>query len=123
MQLDERAEIAVLSRGIVIQGTDGDIGCRVLLTAASTAVLQGVELSGCGQQVYSSPALHIVGVDHAEVLNCSFVGSKAQGVGAINTTRLRLEHNAIINSNGSSVVIVGSTDARSNVYSFQRKET
>ena len=112
MQLDSRAEVALLNRSIQIRGSDENFGCRVLLTSGSTVRLEGVEFTGCGQLSYTSPALLMMDVENPKVSNCSFLENRAQGIGAINTVGLKLEHNVIVNSIGSSFSLVNSTNAR-----------
>ena len=112
MQLQNQAELALLSRNILIQGDGSDFGCRVIMAPNSEGILQGVQVNGCGQLATSTSALQILEAENVSVMNCTVQGSKAHAILAESTHGLRIEHNAVVDSQGSSVSILTNPNAR-----------
>lgn len=112
MQLENRAEVALLNRSIQVQGANADFGGRILIAPGAAAAIQGVRISGCGQSAASHPALQILEAQSASVRNCTVQASRASGIQASGTDGLYLESNVIVGSLGSSVSVIDSPNAR-----------
>ena len=112
LQLENRAEVALLERSIQIQGDDASLGCQLLLGPGSKTLLQGVSITGCGQLASGRAALQVEGAQQAEIIGCAITDSKAAGIEVRDTDQLQLEGNVIIGSVGSSVSVLNSSNAR-----------
>ena len=123
LQLENRAEVALLTRSIQIQGGSMEGGCRVLLAPGSTAQLQGVRISGCGQLTTSSAALQIIAAQRASISNCTVDDSQDGGISAQGTDGLILEGNTVVGSFGSSISVTDSPNARSVLILCQSGDT
>ena len=110
-----RAEVALLSRNILIQGSPDDYGCRLLLAPAGDRpqiAIQGAELVGCGQQGTLNPSLQILGGQGISVQNSSLHGNNGVGIAADGAGGLELEGNVVVDTIGTSVSVLNSTQAR-----------
>jgi G8 domain len=123
--LDQRAEVANLSRNIVIRGaaeSTGAFGGHMMFMANSKTRLSSIEVTGMGQQgrVGRYPVhWHIVGDGgRGSYLKSAAVHSNLQrGVVVHRTNDLRIENNVIYDTFGHMVFIESSNEVRN---SFER---
>ena len=110
-QVDSRAEVAVLSRSITIQGPAGALS---VTGPASSLTLSNVQLRGLG--TFGQPqaaALEISGtVLSSTVQNCTVHSSTAAGLAVVNASNVAISDSTFSGSVGSSVIVHNATSCR-----------
>ena len=126
VEIEIRAEVALLSRNIKIRGsaTSDEYGCHVLVSSlvdeammaayVGHAELDHVEIANCGQYETTRHALNIMDTANGTSVTSSAVwGSHNSGIHVKNSEGMmeapvRIESNTVVDVRGSSIEVFGS---------------
>ena len=121
--LDERAEVGLLSRNIVVQGSGGseseEYGCQIMATAGRLRLVN-VEVSHCGQR--SSLArypvhFHLFGnASGSYVKNCSIHDNYNRAVALHGVHSALIKDNVVFNTKGHAVFVEDAIETKNIVH-------
>lgn len=112
-----RSEVALLSSNIRISGgsSSDEFGCRVLIAPileSASIVIQNTEISGCGQQGTSHPALLIQGGSNVTLVGSAIHSSSGYGLRVNGSEAVKVMGNVIASTVGTAAAIKASRNAR-----------
>ena len=114
--MDSRAEVAILTRSIVLQGPAGALAAQGPQAFLS---LSSVELRGLGTfgqtqaaAVQLQDSWQAPGAPHS-LQGCAIHGSTAAGLAAVNVSGLEVAQSVVVGSVGSSLILQNSSAFRS----------
>lgn len=112
--MEQRAEIGLLSRNILITSDDDNaFGCFILIASAAGSVrLQDVEIAGCGQQGTRNPALEIQGGADASIQGAVIHNSPTSGLAVNGSIQCCISNSVLFNVSDVSVWVSNSKAVR-----------